>query len=150
MMQHEKTVVYSTKNTYKTLNELTDKTKNVWSWLTKVNTVLETENVLTYLDAVLEAENIPKNVNFIVFGFSQGVSIAMRWVAKRQLKCDHLILYAGGMPKELQPDDFVFLNQNETKVTVLVGDNDEYINSTVLEEQSKRIKSLFDNKAGMR
>ncbi|WP_228027901.1 alpha/beta hydrolase [Costertonia aggregata] len=89
------------------------------SWLTKENTVLETKNVVSYLDAVLRSENIPDNINLIVFGFSQGVSIAMRWVAKRQLKCSKLILYAGVIPNELSPKNFDFLSENETDVHII-------------------------------
>jgi len=44
------------------------------SWLTKENTIQETENVMRNFDAVLDAENIPSNVNLIVIGYSQGVS----------------------------------------------------------------------------
>ena len=38
------------------------------SWLTKENTIKETENVMRYFDAVFEAEAIPKDKNLIVFG----------------------------------------------------------------------------------
>ena len=78
------------------------------SWLTKENTIVETSNVLAYLDAVYAAEKLPKDCNLIVFGFSQGVSIATRWVVSRKLQCQHLVLYAGGIPKELNPEDFAF------------------------------------------
>jgi len=74
------------------------------SWLTKENRILETENVLQYLDAVSASEQVPDNCKLIIFGFSQGVSIATRWVASRQLKCAKLVLYAGGIPKELTSD----------------------------------------------
>ena len=69
------------------------------SWLTKENTAKETENVMHNFDAILEAETIPDNLNLIVFGYSQGVSVAMRYVAKRQLQCSHLVLHSGGIPK---------------------------------------------------
>ncbi|MGB3152211.1 MAG: esterase, partial [Maribacter sp.] len=64
------------------------------SWLTKENTDQEIKNVLSYMDALLEAEQISENSNLIVFGFSQGVSIALRWLAKTKLNCSKLILYA--------------------------------------------------------
>ncbi len=117
------------------------------SWLTKENTMPETENVYAYLDALLEAEQLPKDKNLFVFGFSQGVSIATRWVAKRQLACQQLVLYAGGMPKELTPQDFSFLEKNETKVTVIVGDKDEYLTAERLQTVSEHIKKLFHNRA---
>lgn len=117
------------------------------SWLTKENTALETTNVISYLDAVYEEENIPDHLNMIIFGFSQGVSIATRWVAHKRLKCSHLILYAGGIPHELRPEHFFFLEPNETRVTVLVGNKDAYINSERLEQESKRVESVFNGRA---
>jgi len=36
------------------------------SWLTKENTLKETENVMRYFDAVFVAENIPENINLYV------------------------------------------------------------------------------------
>ncbi len=117
------------------------------SWLTKENTLPEAENVYAYLDALLDGEQIPADKNLIIFGFSQGVSIATRWVARRQLKCHQLVLYAGGMPKELTSQDFAFLKENETKVTVIVGDKDEYLTAERLQLVSEHIKKLFHNRA---
>ena len=117
------------------------------SWLTKENTVNETQNVLNYLDAVFSSQVIPENCDLIVFGYSQGVSIATRWVAKKQLQCQQLVLYAGGIPHELSPKDFNFLITKNTKITTLVGDKDEYINDDILQTESKRIASLFSGKA---
>jgi len=117
------------------------------SWLTKENTTNETQNVLNYLDAVFSSENIPEHCELVVFGYSQGVSIATRWVAKRKLKCNQLVLYAGGIPKEFTPKDFNFLIEKSTKITSLVGDKDEYINDDILQIESKRIASLFSGKA---
>jgi len=117
------------------------------SWLTKENTANETQNVLNYLDTVFTSENIPEHCKLIVFGYSQGVSIATRWVAKRQLQCQHLVLYAGGIPHELSPMDFNFLIAKNTKITTLVGDKDEYIIDDILQTESKRIESLFSGKA---
>lgn len=117
------------------------------SWLTKENTPMETTNVMAYLDAVLARENIPASCTLIVFGFSQGVSIATRWVAHRKLKCEHLILYAGGLPKELVPDDFEFLIKNKTQITLVVGDRDEYITPERLQQESDRMATLFNGRA---
>jgi predicted esterase len=117
------------------------------SWLTKVDTERETENVLTYLDAVLAAESIPSKCHLIIFGFSQGVSIATRWIAQRQLYCHQLIVYAGGIPSELRPSDFEFLLAKNTRVICIVGNKDEYLTETRRNEEFKKIKELFDGKA---
>lgn len=115
------------------------------SWLTRENTDLEIENVLNYIDAVFEAEKPKVLPNFIVLGYSQGVSIATRWVARRKIKCDHLILHSGAIPKELQPEDFAFMNPN-TKVTYLYGNNDQYITEAKKTEQELKGSNLFGKK----
>jgi predicted esterase len=112
------------------------------SWLTKENTVKETENVMRYFDAVFEAEAIPKDKNLIVLGYSQGVSVAMRYIAKRKLHCSQLILHSGGIPKELTAEDFKFLN---AKVHLIYGTNDEYLNEDRIREERNRAFELFGN-----
>ncbi|WP_289644556.1 alpha/beta hydrolase [Maribacter aestuarii] len=194
MKERTKSVTYKSTNTYETLNEFTEKTKNVWivfhgigylsryfltyfdelpreenyiiapqapskyylkneykyvgaSWLTKENTNLEIENVLSYLNSVLKAEQIPATSNLIVFGFSQGVSIATRWLSKTKLNCSKLILYAGGIPNELTASDFKYLIENKTEVQIVVGRNDEYLTPKRMEIESRKIESLFNGKA---
>lgn len=117
------------------------------SWLTKENTLTETKNVITYLNTVFKAENLPKHCRLLIFGFSQGVSIATRWVASEKIRCDDLILYAGGIPNELIPQDLSFLKENNTRVTVLVGDSDEYMTAERLKKESERIQALFGERA---
>lgn len=194
MSNTEKTVTYTTENTYLTQNELTPKTKNVWlvfhgygylsryfvkyfnglhpeenyiivpqapskyylknefkyvgaSWLTKENTTTEIKNVLSYIDAVLDAESIPNNVNFILFGFSQGVSVAARWLAQRKMSCKLVVLYAGGIPNELTPSDFDFLDYDKTAVKIIYGDNDEFLTPERMEAEHLKYKNLFQANA---
>ena len=116
------------------------------SWLTKENTETEIENVMHYFDAVLEAEKLPNDINLIVLGYSQGVSVAARYVAKRQLKCTQLVFIAGGIPKELTTSDFIFLT-NKTKITFMYGDKDEYIQTNYLVDIKKRFYALFGTDA---
>lgn len=110
------------------------------SWLTKEATVKSTENVMHNFDAIFQAENIPDSVNLIVFGYSQGVSVAMRYVAKRQLQCAQLVLHSGGIPKELQAENFVFLN---AKVSWICGTHDEYLTEERLKSETEKAYDLF-------
>ena len=112
------------------------------SWLTKENTTKEIGNVLRYLDEVLIAEELPNDINFIVLGYSQGVSVVCRYVASRKLNCSHLVLMSGGIPKELQPEDFEFL-KGETKVSMFYGTEDEYLNEVRLNYEKQRFHELF-------
>jgi len=194
-MPNQKNVTYSSTNTYATLNELTEATKNVWfvchgigylsryflkyfdelnpdenyiiapqapskyylgaaykhvgsSWLTKENTATEIENVMHYFDAVLEAECLSSAHHIIVLGYSQGVSVAARYVAKRRLKCDQLVFIAGGIPKELNTEDFAFLEAT-TKVSFIYGNQDEYLTPTRMIDTKKQFYDLFGDAANI-
>ncbi len=112
------------------------------SWLTRENTVMETENILKYVDAVFKNEISDTTPNLIVLGYSQGVSIATRWVASRKIQCEKLILHSGGIPKELQPSDFEFLKPS-TEVIYLYGDKDQYITEARKTEEQLKGSEIF-------
>ena len=113
------------------------------NWLTKENTEQGTINIMNYFDAIFEAEQIPKHTNLIIFGYSQGVSVAMRYVVRRQLQCDQLVLHSGGVPKELKTEDFSFL---KAKITMIYGTEDEYLNDERMAYETRRLDELFGNK----
>jgi predicted esterase len=115
------------------------------SWLTKENTLIETKNVLRYIDSVYKTENIDSNYNFIVLGYSQGVSIATRWLASRKITCSHLILHSGGIPVELKAEDFSYLNTT-TIVTYVYGNQDPYINEARKTEEQLKATKLFGDR----
>ncbi|MTE25461.1 alpha/beta hydrolase [Winogradskyella ouciana] len=191
MNSEEKEITYQTSNSYSTLNQLTERTNNVWfvchgmgylsryflkyfkelnakenyiiapqapskyyiqpkmhvgaNWLTRDNTEAGTKNIISYFDAIFEAEEIPEDVNFIVFGYSQGVSVAMRYMARRQLQCHQLVLHSGGIPKELKVEDFAYLEE-DTKVKLIYGTEDEYLDTARIEEESARAINLFGDR----
>lgn len=115
------------------------------SWLTRENTRMETQNVLSYVDAVWELEKPSELPRFIVLGYSQGVSIATRWLTSRKINCDHLVLHSGGIPKELETKDFSYL-PNETKVTFLYGNKDPYITETRKRQEVAKATKLFNDR----
>ena len=111
------------------------------SWATRENTEQEIQNVLAYLDEVYENEGLKNTKNLILFGYSQGVSIVSRWVARRNIHCSKLILNSGRLPKELKPGDFAFLEG--TEVSFIYGTEDPFVNREFLEMEEKRIRGLF-------
>ena len=113
------------------------------SWLTRENTETEIKNVLNYLDEVIQTENLPADRNIIVLGYSQGVSIASRWLARRKISCNHLVIYAGFLPNELTAQDFEHLK--ETKFSVIYGTNDQYFSKKRVDAELDRMKQLFDS-----
>lgn len=115
------------------------------SWLTKEETQESIENVFSYLDAVWSNELVSSSYKLLVFGYSQGVSIATRWVAKRKINCDKLILYAGSIPSNLKKSDFEHLSP-KTTISYIYGNKDEYITAERLVIERKKIKEVFGDK----
>ena len=116
------------------------------SWLTKEETYSSMDNLLNYLDEILAIETIPKSCKLVVLGFSQGVSVACRWVAKRKVHCNLLVLYAGGIPNELTEADFAHMDNN-TQIKILIGNADEYLNEERMKKERQKIGALFNNQA---
>ena len=112
------------------------------NWLTRDNTEVGMQNIMNYIDAVFEAENISKDKNLIIFGYSQGVSIAFRYMVRRQLQPSKLVLHSGGIPKEFTQNDFAFLN-SECKVKLIYGKQDEYLDKARIEIEKKKAMELF-------
>ncbi|MBQ0733176.1 alpha/beta hydrolase [Aquimarina celericrescens] len=112
------------------------------SWLTKENTQVETKNVLRYIDAIIAKERIPQDLNFIVLGYSQGVSIASRWIASRKINCNALVMISGGFPKELHKEDFDFLPKN-TKIIHIVGEMDPFFEIEKVEAEKERVREIL-------
>ncbi|CAL67043.1 alpha/beta hydrolase [Christiangramia forsetii] len=111
------------------------------SWLTKENTEVEIENMLNYLDAVFEAEKLYEVENFNIFGYSQGVSVATRFVAGRKIQCKNLIMHSGKVPQELETEDFNFLDN--THFTFIYGTEDKYLENGIIKVEKKRLNNLF-------
>ncbi len=113
------------------------------SWLTRENLEEGIENMLNYLDAVFEAENLSEVENLSILGYSQGVSVATRFVARRKIRCKNLIMHSGKVPEELKAEDFTFLK--ETNFSFIYGSEDEYLNSGIVKVEEERLRKLFPN-----
>ncbi|MEM9680254.1 MAG: esterase [Bacteroidota bacterium] len=114
------------------------------NWLTRDNTEQGTATIINYFDAVFNAEHIPNSKSLILFGYSQGVSVVMRYMVKQQLKPSQLILHSGGIPKELTAKDFEYLDDS-TKVTLIYGTEDEFLDDERIAYERQRAQELFGN-----
>jgi predicted esterase len=115
------------------------------SWLTRENTIEETHNVLNYLDALFEIERPLPHHKFLIIGYSQGVSIATRWMVRNKIDCDHLVIHSGGIPNELTADDFSYLG-DKTRISYLFGNQDQYIDEAKIAEETLKARNLFGDR----
>jgi predicted esterase len=74
------------------------------TWMTREDRLTEIQDYVRYLDAV-HAQVLErlerKGVRLMVLGFSQGVATACRWAALGAAATDALILWAHGLPPDL-------------------------------------------------
>lgn len=111
------------------------------SWLTKEDTKTETKNNFAFLDEIW-SEEYKTSAKIWLFGFSQGVSMVTRWAAHQRLAFHRMILWAGGLPKELEVEDFNYLT-NTSELYCVAGKNDPFINEEKLAKEKERIEMLF-------
>lgn len=111
------------------------------SWLTRDNLEEGIQNMLSYVDAVYDTENLADVKNLNILGYSQGVSIATRFVVRRRIQCKNLIMHSGKIPEELKPEDFNFLEN--TQFSFIYGTNDEYLKTGIVKVETERLKKLF-------
>jgi predicted phosphodiesterase len=53
-----------------------------------------------------------------------------------------LIIHSGGIPKELESQDFEYLNP-KCKVYLVYGNNDEYLTEERIKDEIEKAKALF-------
>ncbi|MDC7995405.1 alpha/beta hydrolase [Altibacter sp. HG106] len=115
------------------------------SWLTRENTHMGIDNILSYMEAIWKEEAIDSNVHLVVLGYSQGVSIATRWLAFAKHSCDQLVLLSGSVPKELTATHFEHLSEAAI-VSYHYGTNDEYISESRAITEIDHIQSVFGSR----
>lgn len=111
------------------------------TWMTKEDRLTDIEDYVQYLyqlyDTVVKPHLKP-GVKTIVFGFSQGVATASRWIALGKIKPDIAILWAGSFPPDLTPIEAKNAFASVQTICCL-GNDDEYINA----EQLALVKNHF-------
>ncbi len=126
---------------------LDKKFKNVGaSWLTRVDTDQEMKNNLKYIDEILNVEGIKGDKRIVLFGYSQGVSIAMRTLRHLRSPIKALIMHSGSIPNELDQQDADNFNTNCSRFIHISGTQDEYSDESVIVREMEKIKKLFGTK----
>lgn len=110
------------------------------SWMTREARLQDISDYEKYLDQVVKTFAEP-DIPLLVFGFSQGVATACRWVSHTSFPVKGLITWAGTFP----PD--VNWNVNAEKLNRMIfhaffGDNDEFISLDKAKELILELDSM--------
>lgn len=105
------------------------------SWMTREDRLNEIEDYVTYLDTLCETvlKNVDRDkIRVVAFGFSQGVATVCRWVEQGHSKIDHLIMWGGLLPRDVDAKAL-----HKVDVTLVKGKQDELINESGFESTVK-------------
>lgn len=118
--------------------------KNVGAcWLTRIDTSQEMSNVLQYLHGILEQEQIIGDDRVVLFGYSQGVSIATRFLKSYDLPIKALIMHSGSIPNELNAEDSLHFKRYCDRFIHISGLQDEYVTPEIISREKNKIELLF-------
>jgi predicted esterase len=112
------------------------------SWMTREDRLREIDDYLRYLDAlyreVLGQVEGPA-VRVTALGFSQGTATVSRWAALGQSRIDHVVLWGGELPPDL---DLAATRDRVRGVrfTLVYGERDEYITRKVVDGMTARLR----------
>jgi len=114
------------------------------SWMTKADRETEIADYLAYLDALAVHVRAPlsDDVPVHVLGFSQGATTACRWAVLGAAPIERLVLWAGGLPHDLDYDAHAETLRG-LDLTLVVGTEDEYVTPDRLAAQ----QALLDEHA---
>lgn len=113
------------------------------AWLTREDRDAEIADGIAYLSQVhaMARTRVAPDARLVVLGFSQGVSVACRWLAldEHAPAADHLICWCGPVPQELADGGHTI---SARRTTLVAGDDDPWVSPETLEEQHERLVRL--------
>ncbi|HMQ46093.1 MAG TPA: hypothetical protein PKA00_00075 [Saprospiraceae bacterium] len=100
----------------------------VASWMTRAHRLDEINDYSAYLSQVLDIyrAQLPDDCRIVLFGFSQGCATQLRWITQVHPAFDHLILWAGMMPEDIDyaPHLDYFSKKN---IHLVYGESDQFL-----------------------
>lgn len=110
------------------------------SWMTSAARQHEIHDYVQYLDALYEhlRDEWPRTAAVRVLGFSQGAATACRWTAFGEAEVNQLILWAGGVPPDLDLNAHREL-LDQLDLTLIIGTKDEYISDERIAQEEARL-----------
>lgn len=113
----------------------------VATWMTKRDRLNEIKDIVNYLSSIYDlfSSELPAECRKILFGFSQGGTMAFRWLNEVETNFNTFLAYSCWIPEEID------LTQAKTKWTDLeliytYGKQDEYLTAKAIE----KLKAVVD------
>ena len=94
------------------------------TWMTREDRLAEIEDYIAYLEQLtmeLRHHLAGAGPRIVVLGFSQGTATLCRWLAASELRADQIVLWAGGIPPELDVAEWSGLH--DAPLTLVAGES---------------------------
>lgn len=99
------------------------------TWMTREDRESEISDYVVYLDSVYNRifDDVDRSsVSVWVLGFSQGAATVSRWITRGEAAIDHLILWGGFLPTDLDMPAFK-ARVSSMRLTLVTGDKDPLV-----------------------
>ena len=113
------------------------------TWMTREDRLVEIADYVNYLDLVAaEVLNHLSGASprIVMLGFSQGAATVSRWLAASLFGADHLVLWGGGIPPELELASWAALLRGAS-ITLVAGDTDQIVPREAVAREAERLSS---------
>ena len=114
------------------------------TWMTSEDREAEINDYIRYLDLLYDQifTTVDRaRVRLWALGFSQGVATVARWVARRKVQPDRVVLWSGSLPPELDREGGAALAARAPLV-VVSGRGDEYATEERVAAQRNALRQL--------
>lgn len=116
------------------------------NWMTRHERELAIDNNHRFLDKLLGVilSKYDQRPNIHILGFSQGAATATRWASRWNGKVESLVLWAGGFAEDLVLSEAKEIF-SQTKITLVLGHQDELITSESILKQEILLSNIVKN-----
>jgi predicted esterase len=113
------------------------------SWMTREDRTAEIGDYVGYLERVATQVRHPLSgaaPRIVVLGFSQGTATVSRWLASSDMRADHLVLWSGGIPPELDLAHWA-ARLHGASIHLVVGETDPIVPSAAIAAEAERLSA---------
>jgi predicted esterase len=113
------------------------------TWMTREDRQAEIADYIAYLEQL--SSEIRRHLTgagprIVVLGFSQGTATICRWLASSELRADQIVLWAGGIPPELDVAAWS-TRLHGAALTLVAGEDDEMVPASAVVTEGERLSA---------
>jgi predicted esterase len=113
------------------------------TWMTREDRLAEIDDYIAYLEQLtteIRHHLTGAAPRIVVLGFSQGAATVCRWLASSELRADQIVLWAGGIPPELDVAAWS-TRLHGAPLTLVAGEGDEVVAESAVVAEGERLSA---------